>query len=51
MIAAYTNDSDGGIEVSVVSTKDGGYFARFHNKIDGYFINKEITVHIYYLLR
>ena len=51
VLAAYTTDSDSGIEVSIVSTKDGSYYARFHNKNDGYIINKEITVHIYYLLR
>ena len=51
VIAAYTNDSDAGIEVSVASTKDGLYFARFYDKADGYIINQEITVHIYYLLR
>ena len=46
MIAAYTNDSDSGIEVSIVATTDGSYYARFHNKNDGYIINKEITVSI-----
>lgn len=51
VIAAYTSDSDNGIEVSVVSTKDGGYYVRFRDKTNGYYINKEITVHIYYLLR
>ena len=51
VIAAYTSDSDNGIEVSVVSTKGGGYYVRFHDKNNGYYINKEITVHIYYLLR
>lgn len=51
VMAAYTKDSDSGIEVSIVATTDGSYYARFHNKNDGYIINKEITVHIYYLLR
>ena len=51
VVAAYTNDSDSGIEVSIVAATDGSYYARFHNKNDGYIINKEITVHIYYLLR
>ena len=51
VIAAYTNDSDAGIDASVVLTKDGLYFARFYDKADGYIINQEITVHIYYLLR
>lgn len=51
VIAAYTSDSDSGIEVSVVSTEGGGYYVRFHDKNNGYYINKEITVHIYYLLR
>ena len=51
VVAAYTNDSDSGIEVSIVATTDGSYYARFHNKNDGCIINKEITVHIYYLLR
>ncbi len=51
VLAAYTSDSDSGIEVSIVSTKDGTYYARCHDKINGYYINKKITVHIYYLLR
>lgn len=50
VLAAYTTDSDSGIEVSIVSTKDGTYYVRCHDKINGYYINKKITVHIYYLL-
>ena len=51
VLNAYTNDSDAGIEVTIVSTKDGDYYARCYSKMDGYYINKEITIHIDYILR
>lgn len=51
MLNAYTNDSDGGIEVAIVSVEDGTYYARCYNKLDGYLTDKKITIHIDYILR
>lgn len=51
MIAAYTNDSDYGIEVAIVSVEDGTYFARCYDKSNGYLTDKKITIHIDYILR
>ena len=51
VIAAYTNDSDSGIEVAIVSVEDGTYFARCYDKSNGYLTDKKITIHIDYILR
>lgn len=51
MLNAYTNDSNGGIEVAIVSVEDGTYYARCYDKSDGYLTDKKITIHIDYILR
>lgn len=51
VLNAYTNDSNGGIEVAIVSVEDGTYYARCYDKSDGYLTDKKITIHIDYILR
>jgi len=51
VLNAYTNDSNSGIEVAIVSVEDGTYYARCYDKSDGYLTNKKITIHIDYILR
>lgn len=51
VLNAYTNDSNNGIEVAIVSVEDGTYYARCYDKLDGYLTGKKITIHIDYILR
>lgn len=51
VLNAYTNDSNSGIEVAIVSVEDGTYYARCYDKSDGYLTDKKITIHIDYILR
>lgn len=51
VLNAYTNDSNGGIEVAIVSVEDGTYYARCYDKSNGYLTDKKITIHIDYILR
>lgn len=51
VLNAYTNDSNGGIEVAIVSVEDETYYARCYDKSNGYLTDKKITIHIDYILR
>lgn len=51
VLNAYTNDSDNGIEVAIVSVEDGTYYVRCYDKSNGYLTDKKITIHIDYILR
>ena len=51
VLNAYTNDSNGGIEVAIVSVEDGTYYVRCYDKSNGYLTDKKITIHIDYILR
>lgn len=51
ILNTYCTDSDSGIEANLVGVRDKSYFVRFENKLDGYIKNKELTVHIDYILR
>lgn len=51
VLNTYCTDSDSGIEANLACVRDKSYFVRFKNKLDGYIKNKELTVHIDYILR